>query len=521
MQECNAAQPAPAVAAPPDEINKLIVLHNQRRLGEFLAQAAALVEQYPSDHVLHNLIGIANAGARRPDEAVSSYTRALEIKPDFAEAHNNLGLAYKDLGKTEEAIASYGNALKFNPDFVPAHTNLCFLYDKLNKFSELETALHQARQNGLNDHPQILFLAAKLSSRQSDYRQTLEILDSLPPEKLPASIRKQYYNLRGSSYEILGDFDAAFAQFVAQNDVTKTELAYSRIDPDEFLNAIVQLKKSWTSGEKIGWSPAADDTDDISLTFLVGFPRSGTTLLDTILRGHADITVIEEQHMVTKMRRKLDRLPSIEELDKLTDSEIADLRNVYLDELARHAGSGLNKCVIDKFPLNICYIGLMHRVFPKARIILSLRHPYDCVLSCFVQNFRLNGAMANFLDLDRSATVYSAVMGLWLAYRNALDLDICSVKYEDLVQDLRGTCMRLMEFLGLEWDDKLLDHQATAQSRGFIVTPSSDQVRRPLYQQSIGRWRNYREQMRPVLPILEPWADEFGYDRNPVPLTTS
>jgi hypothetical protein len=171
----------------------------------------------------------------------------------------------------------------------------------------------------------------------------------------------------------------------------------------------------------------------------------------------------------------------------------------------------MDTLVVDKHPMNIRSAGFIHRIFPRAKFVLALRHPCDCVLSCFMQNFMLNDATVNFLSLDQSAKLYAAAMELWNAYKASLNLDTFIVKYEDLVGDLRTAAVRLIEFLGLPWDDKVLEFQETASSRGLIPTPSYAEVARPLYGQARGRWKNYSEQMKPVLPLLEPWIDEFGY----------
>jgi hypothetical protein len=159
----------------------------------------------------------------------------------------------------------------------------------------------------------------------------------------------------------------------------------------------------------------------------------------------------------------------------------------------------------------MAHADIIHRVFPNAKFIFSLRHPCDCVLSCFMQTFKPNEAMANFLSLDQAARLYAAVMELWSTYRQKLDLDVHVLKYEDLVQDLESTCKPLLSFLGLEWDDNLHNYQKTAQDRESINTASYHQVIQPLYKQASGRWINYREQMQPVLPILQPWIEAFGY----------
>jgi hypothetical protein len=245
---------------------------------------------------------------------------------------------------------------------------------------------------------------------------------------------------------------------------------------------------------------------------MVGFPRSGTTLLDTVLRSHPDIVVVEEMPLIERVKTELGQPPTFATLDALEPDGILRLRAAYLDELRHHLGDGLkDRLVVDKLPLNLVNAGLIHRVFPEAKFIVALRHPCDCVLSCFMQNFRLNDAMANFLDLKQAARLYDLAMTLWMQYQQKLGLDVGYLKYEDLVLDLRSATEPLLGFLGLKWDDALMNYQETALSRGRINTPSYNQVTQKLYTQASGRWQNYRAQMAPVLPILEPWSEQWGY----------
>jgi hypothetical protein len=249
-----------------------------------------------------------------------------------------------------------------------------------------------------------------------------------------------------------------------------------------------------------------------SPTFLIGFPRSGTTLLDTILRSHPEINVVEEMPMVTVMIKALERTQTIKNFNTLSEADVLGLQGIYFKELKMHLDQGDDrKLIVDKHPLNIVHTGIIHRVFPDAKFILALRHPCDCVLSCFMQTFKLNDAMANFLSLDQSAKLYAAVMELWFLYRKKLNLDVHVLKYEDLVHDFEGTCRSLIKFLRLEWDDNLHNYQTTASDRSSINTASYNQVIQPLYKQASGRWTNYRKQMQPVLPLLQPWIEAFGY----------
>jgi hypothetical protein len=154
---------------------------------------------------------------------------------------------------------------------------------------------------------------------------------------------------------------------------------------------------------------------------------------------------------------------------------------------------------------------LIHRLFPDARFIFAARHPCDAVLSCFMQDFVLNPAMANFLTLEDSARLYDLALVFWTRARQILPLHVHTLRYEALVEDKERELRALLAFLGLDWDARVLDNEATAKARGPIATPSYAQVAQPLYTRARGRWERYREQMKPVLPILLPWAKRLGY----------
>ena len=189
-----------------------------------------------------------------------------------------------------------------------------------------------------------------------------------------------------------------------------------------------------------------------------------------------------------------------------------ELRQIYFAELNQHLDMNDDAVVlIDKLPLNIIAAGLIHRIFPEARFVFAQRHPCDCVLSCFMQNFALNDAMANFLDLEDAARLYDKVMTLWLQYQSALPLQVHTVCYEILIEDFEETLTPLLDFLGVDWDEGLRDYTETAYRRGKIKTPSYNQVTQPLYTHARGRWQRYRQHLQPVLPLLLPWAERFGY----------
>ena len=162
-------------------------------------------------------------------------------------------------------------------------------------------------------------------------------------------------------------------------------------------------------------------------------------------------------------------------------------------------------------PLNIVHVGEILRFFPNAKFILALRHPYDCVLSCFMQNFMLNHAMANFLDLNDSSKLYDLTMSLWKKYNKVFKLDHHIIKYEDVISNFEKTIRDLLSFLDVPWSEDVKKFYKTAEKRGMINTPSYNQVSQPIYSNSMYRWKNYEKQFLKSKHSLDSWVKEFNY----------
>jgi len=247
--------------------------------------------------------------------------------------------------------------------------------------------------------------------------------------------------------------------------------------------------------------------------FLVGFPRSGTTLLDQFLDAHGDIQVIEELPVLLPLRNEVQADGGYPEgLADLSVEKINELRALYLSQLEEAGFDPQATTVINKLPLNLIHVGLLARIFPEARLILALRHPVDAVLSCFMQDFQLNASMAYFLTLKDSAALYEAVMSLWGQYRDMLSLNVAEVRYEDLIADPKAALADTLSLLELSWEEGQGDHVAHAHARGSIRTPSYGQVTQPLYDRAADRWRRYETHLEGVLPRLVPFVRDFGYD---------
>jgi hypothetical protein len=306
--------------------------------------------------------------------------------------------------------------------------------------------------------------------------------------------------------EALGDTEDAFAAATAMNRAAHGYHEWRRRAAQyrAQIRATAQVvTPEW--GSRI--HKASTDVGVPAPAFIVGFPRSGTTLLDTFLMGHPEICVIEEGRMLEFAAAIISESPG---LDWPADI-VERARKAYFAELSRHVAPTFTGLVIDKHPMNMLYLAVLHALFPDAKVIFVQRHPCDVVLSGYMQSFRLNQAMANFLDLRDAADFYDAAMTMWTRSRDAVPQAVQTVTYERLVANPAAELKPVLQFVGVDWRDELLDHQTTAKARGLIPTASYDQVVQGLSRAPSGRWRRYKKQLAPVLPVLLTWAKRLGY----------
>jgi len=215
--------------------------------------------------------------------------------------------------------------------------------------------------------------------------------------------------------------------------------------------------------------------------------------------------------MLYKMNASFGDVSSISMIEAMDNTATKIASGFYFEELKKHIEVGKKQILVDKLPLNILQLPLINQVFPNARYIIALRHPLDCVLSCWMQEFKLNPAMANMIELERIVDFYGVAMSILKLCEERYSLDTHRIRYEDLVLDFEGNVSSLLTFLDLKWEEKLRSYQKTALARGKINTPSYSQVIKPLYKTASYRWKNYEEYLEPYKSRLAPWIKEYGY----------
>lgn len=466
-----------------------------------------------------NDLGIAQAGLGQHQEAVTSYRQSLSAQPNASVVLNNLGLALFELGRTEDAIDSYNQAIAAEPTNPFIRYNLFEALERRNRMTDLQDALDAATAI-IGQHPQFALAQASLAKKEKRYQDAVDVLTAVRPDHhgnmiLDPKFWRKRAHMLGDLFDRLGDTAQAMAAFKESNQMIDLYERPPGVNKNDYLARIQMLSEFFDQSDISSWPELTPDDDHIDPVFLVGFPRSGTTLLDVIMRGHPDIATLEEYPLisstVTALQQCRDGEPKA--MATLTKDDLTRVRAAYFNERAQHLdSSALNKpIIVDKLPLNLIEAGLIQRIFPNAKFILALRHPCDSVLSCYMHTFKLNSAMANFLNLEDAAHLYDRAFSLWESYRNTLPLSVHEIRYEDIVDDLEGTIRPLIKFLGLEWHDGVLDHTGTAK-KSRIDTPSYNQVVEPIYKRADGRWTKYEQVFKDALPLLSHWISKHRYD---------
>jgi len=445
------------------------------------------------------------------DRAETLARQITQNAPDEAEGWAVLAATLDRLRRTDEAIAAYEAVLARVPGDVEARANLADLAERTNDLEHARALIDRVLE-AAPGHPFANRVAATLSRRRGDAAAGIARLEPVADAAASPSIRQGIRFELGRLHDREGDAAKAFVHFAEANRIQAERPAARRFEPANYRRDIADMRAALSSEWVAQWTPPLEDAGDAPV-FLVGFPRSGTTLLDQILDSHPGIQVAEEKPMMEDLKRMVaERGGYPAAMASLGADDLRALRARYWSRAGDFVPREEGTLFVDKLPLNLEKAALIHRVFPDARFILALRHPADCVLSCFMQAFRPNIAMNNFHTVEDAARLYDQVFSLWEESRAVLPLDVHVSRYEDLVADFRTQLEGLLGFLGLPWDDAVLDYAANAQRRGQINTPSYNQVTEPIYTRARGRWTKYREEMAGALDILQPWIERYGYD---------
>lgn len=471
----------------------------------------------PDDPLVRNAYGLILAKLEMKTDAVTAFEETVQLAPQFPQAHYNLGWAREATGDLAAAQASLERAAALKPDYPEPLARLAAIAYRRSDFATARALAEQAltlqplQALALTTLANVAVAQAKFEAAESVLARLFDLLQLQPMERAIAS-------------GVLGDLRHAQARYgeafeaYRQSNAEKYRIYAPRFDApgvETIATYAAWLADYFEKAPKTLWAarpdalPARDEPR--THVFLVGFPRSGTTLLENVLVSHPEVVSLEEKGTLDDATRAfMGNAMGRDRLGSLSVPDAAAHRSHYWRVVRSYGIEPTGKVFIDKHPLNSIKLALAAKLFPRAKILFALRDPRDVVLSCFRRTFVMNPSMFEFTSLARAARFYHQVMRLSGAYRSVLGLEWHEVRHETLIDAFEAETRRVCDFLDIEWREEMAGFAIRAKERA-IATPSSTQVARGLNRSGIGLWRHYREQMTPVLPILLPWIEKFGY----------
>ena len=464
-----------------------------------LGQLDAAVKSYekavaikPDYAEAHNNLGNAFKELDQLDLAVKSFEKALAIKPDYAEAHNNLGIALKDLSQLDAAVNCFEQALAIKPDFADAYYSLGLINQDLGQVDDAIKQYEKTisiKQNHAEAHHNLSYLK---KFTENDSQITL-IQSLLSTNDQSHSDRMHLCFALAKVYEDLGKQDELFKFLHEGNRLRKQELNYS-LDMDQIRHSIV--KKLFSSPPSPIEKSLSYEASTIRPVFIVGMPRSGTSLVEQIIASHHAVYGAGELDTLGKLIFPIVKDPSTHDMNSLSEKTFLSIRQQYLDSLSRF--NVPENVITDKMPLNCQYIGFILTAFPEAKIVHLKR---DAMATCW-SNYKHYfsgiglGFPYNMDDLVGFYELYIDLMAFWHQLFPDKIYDIC---YEDLTTNQEEETRKLLEYCELDWDENCLNFHT---SKRAVKTVSTFQVRQKMYQGSSEVWKKHEAYLQPLVKAL-------------------
>ncbi len=491
-----------ALALQPDHAealrNRGSTLHALRRFGDALAsydRALALHPDYAEalcnrGKTLHEL--------GRFDEALASYDRALALRPDYAEALCNRGATLHEREDLHAALAHYRRALSLKPDLADVYNNMGNVLEELGQLQEAQRAYCEALRLDPNSTAAYVNLAAGNTFKPGDAHLVAMEALAAKTEGLSTTDRMQLDFALGKAYADLKDYARSFKHFSAGNAAKRATIAYD----EQATVALFDRIEAVFTPELIAAKSGGGDPSALPV-FVIGMPRSGTTLVEQIIASHpiaygaGELQALNDAAFTVRGTdgKALPYPEFAAALDAGALRKIGARYAAMLGELAAKHGAPRADRITNKMPSNYYFAGLIHLALPNAKIIHTMRDPLDTCLSCFS---RLFTAEQNYTyDLGELGRYYRRYERLMAHWRRVLPAGrILELRYEDVVADLEQQARRIIAYCGLPWDDRCLSFHETDRP---VRTASATQVRQPIYTSAIGRWHAYEQHIEPLL----------------------
>ena len=467
------------------------------RPSEALARYDAALAFKPDFAEALNNRGAALKTLQRSEEALAAYEAALAVRPNYPEALNNRAVALADLRRPAEALESYDAAIALRPDDPELHDNRGVLLTELGRFEE--AAMAAERAIALSPKRVRSYYNLTMSNRSSPDVAHLRAMEELARDTSSLSVEERI-DLHFALGKVMADRGAHAASF--HHLLSGNRLKRSQTDYDEAAVSGLFQRMSKALGARVMRERAGQGEPCASPVFIIGMPRSGTTLVEQILASHSQVYAAGETDDFARAMLGVDGLggdpaASPEAMSSMSDEQLRAVGARYVELITEGAPAATR--IVDKTMENFRFAGLIHLALPNAKIIHVRRDPRDTCVSCFSKLF--HGYLPYTYDLAELGRYYRRYDDLMAHWRRVTPATaMLEVRYEDVVADLETQTRRILAHCGLDWDVNCLDFHLTQRA---VRTASATQVRQPIYDHSIGRWRSYAPFLEPLLTELE------------------
>ncbi|HEX4532956.1 MAG TPA: sulfotransferase [Rhizomicrobium sp.] len=498
-------------------------LEQQGRFDDALIEYRRALALAPGESTIHNAIGLCLLQANRLAEAVAAFDAAIALFPNSAQTHYRRGWALGMLGDHDDAKRAHERAIALKPDFADSLASLA----SIAATDGYPAKTRDYAERALKADPQqatALIAMASADLLEKEYQSAETRLRKLLADAQISNnprgtiVRARALGLLGDALDGQDKPAEAFTAYTSGNDVLRRMNEPRFAAQQRPVDAAKQLAAAFANTLPHIWQTQEPERQTKNgpkeHVFLLGFVRSGTTLLEQVLATSPDVVDMEERELLNEPAQQY--LTSEAGLNALAllDGETLDRHRAhYWNGVREIVGDVEGKVFVDKLPFATIKLPLISKLFPRAKIIFAIRDPRDVVLSCFRRHFEINTTMFEFLALTDGARFYDAVMSLASLYEERLPLDLHKHRYEDMIEDFDGRVRAVCEFIGIEWTDAMRDFGQISR-KTEIRSPSAPQVRRGLYGEGAYQWRRYANEIAPVLPILQPWVEKFGYPKD-------
>ncbi len=484
----------------PDNVDALrlmgVLAMKQEQYNDAEALIRRAVELAPDYIVAWNNLGAALNEQGKHDEAEEAYQRALQLGPKNVNTICNMAGNCASDGRLDEAVERYRQALDLNDSHYPSLLGLGHVLKTLGHQDEAIEAYRNCAKSR-PDFGEVYWSLANLKTFRFEDHEIEAMEQQLLQDELDEAATVAFSFALGKAYEDRGDFQRAFDNYERGNEKKRMLVNYDPIKAEISNDRIVDVftKEFFAERKEIGHS------DDAPI-LVVGLPRSGSTLIEQILASHSKIEGTAELSDLSLIasatgHNRTDGIKYPQTMLELKSQDFEDLGKEYIEKTMHHRTG--TPYFIDKMPNNFPAIGFLHAVLPNAKVIDARRHPLDSCFGTFKQLFAKGQVFSyDLFDLAHYYNQYQRMIDHW---DDVLPGKVLQMNYEDVVADLEGQARRMLDHCGLEWEDQVLRYYETKRA---VKTASSEQVRQPIYRGSLNFWRNYEEQLQPLIEYLEP-----------------